>query len=76
MYGILLNDLLIFEYLNIENDGIFHRALADAEMTARLWLAMLDEIKQRYSLEDIPFELMLKLAKTSKRSVHRLLRFH
>ena len=66
----------LVEHLNIENEGIFHRALADAEMTARLWLAMLDEIKQRYSLEDIPFELMLKLAKTPKSSVHRLLRCH
>ncbi|PMI94755.1 DNA polymerase III subunit epsilon, partial [Vibrio splendidus] len=31
-----LGDLVRFK--NIDNDGTFHRALADSEMTARLWL--------------------------------------
>ncbi|WP_035387384.1 PolC-type DNA polymerase III [Ferrimonas senticii] len=31
----------LVEYKNIRHDGVFHRALADAQMTADLWLAML-----------------------------------
>ncbi|MDH3354121.1 MAG: 3'-5' exonuclease [Chromatiales bacterium] len=63
----------LVEYVNIPSDGSFHRALFDSEMTAKLWLAMLDELGERYDLMDIPFALMQKLTKTPKRSVHKLL---
>jgi DNA polymerase-3 subunit epsilon len=56
-------------YKNIRNDGVFHRALADSEMTARLWLKMLEDITEQYNLQHIPFSLMQKLSRTSKRSV-------
>ena len=54
-------------------EGVFHRALYDSEMTAKLWLAMLDDIGQQYGGAVIPFSLMQKLTKTPKHSVHALL---
>lgn len=59
----------LVRYKSLPNDGTFHRALADAEMTTHLWLAMLDEIEQCYALADIDFALMQALTKVSKASV-------
>ena len=44
-------------------------ALYDSAMTAKLWLAMLDGIKQQFALTSIDFRLMQKLAKTPKHAV-------
>ena len=60
--------------LDIDNDGTFHRALADAEMTARLWLRMLDDIEHQYRIPALTFEAMHKLSKTSKTAVPTYLR--
>jgi DNA polymerase-3 subunit epsilon len=60
-------------YMNIPIEGVFHRALYDSEMTAKLWLGMLDSIGQQYELSVIPFKLMQKLIKTPKCAVHGLL---
>lgn len=48
----------------LARNGQFHRALADAEMTAALWLQMLTDIGRQYGLGDIPFSVLTKLAKT------------
>ncbi len=58
----------LVKYKDLPNDGTFHRALADAEMTAHLWLTMLGDIKKNYLFESIPFEVMQKLARTSKKA--------
>jgi DNA polymerase-3 subunit epsilon len=63
----------LVRYTNIPSDGVFHRALYDSEMTAKLWLHMLDTIGRRTKMPEIPFSLMQKLAKTPKHSVERLL---
>ncbi|RYX93589.1 3'-5' exonuclease [bacterium] len=60
----------LIEYNKIPNDGVFHRALADSEMTAKLWLHMLNNIKEKYKLSDVTFPLMQQLAKKTKSSVH------
>lgn len=49
--------------------GVHHRALADAEMTAHLWLALLADLKQQYGLQQFPFELLLRLTKLSKKTI-------
>jgi len=54
---------------HIPNDGTFHRALADAEMTAHLWLTMLEKLKHRYQIDDIPFSLMQKISRVPKAGV-------
>ena len=59
----------LVRYKQLPTDGIHHRALADAEMTAHLWLAMLDELRTHHGLSRISFELLLQLAKLSKRAV-------
>jgi len=47
----------------IPNNGTFHRALADAEMTAGLWLGMLRDITARHEFATIPFALMQELGR-------------
>ena len=56
-------------YMNIPGDGSFHRALYDSEMTAKLWLGMLDTIKQQYAVSTVDFKLMQKLTRTPKHAV-------
>jgi len=62
----------LVEYMNIPADGVFHRALYDSEMTAKLWMGMLDRIGDRFDVPEISFSLMRKLTKTPKRSVGQL----
>lgn len=60
-------------YKHIQTDGTFHRALFDSEMTAKLWLTMLSDIRDRYNIADVSFEQIQRLTKTPKKSVDRLL---
>jgi len=53
----------LVEYRDIPTDGTFHRALADAEMTASLWLGMLNELRDRYALEKLSFAVMQALTR-------------
>lgn len=59
----------LVEYKNIETDGVFHRALADSEMTAKLWMQMLDDLHLDFKIEHPSFELMQKIAKKNKAAV-------
>ncbi|OZS41564.1 3'-5' exonuclease [Photobacterium sanguinicancri] len=59
----------LVEYKNIETDGVFHRALADSEMTAKLWMQMLDDLNLDFKIEHPSFELMQKIAKKNKAAV-------
>jgi len=63
----------LIKYTNIPSEGGFHRALFDSEMTTKLWLVMLDEIKSRCNLTTVPFTLVQKIAKTPKKSVDKVL---
>jgi DNA polymerase-3 subunit epsilon len=63
----------LVQYKNIPSDGGFHRALFDSEMTAKVWMAMLEDIGERYGIFDIPFSLIKKLSKTPKKAVDKLL---
>ena len=67
----------LVKYKALPNDGTFHRALADAEMTAYLWLAMLADIAQVHALECVSFEVMQKLTKVPRASVENFFqRYH
>lgn len=59
----------LVRFKNIKTGGVHHRALADAEMTAYLWIRMIEDIKGIYGLRNIPFVLMQKLGKVSKKKV-------
>lgn len=64
----------LVRHLNIEAEGAFHRALYDAEMAGRIWLAMLDRIAEQAELEAVPFHLAETLCRSSKPKVGSLLR--
>lgn len=68
-----LGDLV--RYLEIDNDGVFHRALADSQMTAKLWLLMIAQMEQQ-GIHQPTFSLMQKISKTSKHAVAKLLEQH
>jgi len=59
----------LVRYCGIYTDGTFHRALADAEMTGRLWISMIDEIKDTFGINQVPFDLMQKISKIAKAKV-------
>jgi DNA polymerase-3 subunit epsilon len=59
----------LVSYRNLRNDGTFHRALADAEMTAQLWLAMADDLRDRYGFEAVSFAMLRDLARVPKTRV-------
>lgn len=63
----------LIAYKNIPSEGGFHRALYDSEMTAKLWMTMLQDISQITMSKDVPFRLIQKLAKTPKKAVNQLL---
>lgn len=65
-----LGDLVRFK--QIDNDAVFHRALADAEMTAKLWMLMVNDLQSR-GISEPSFALMQKIGKTSKSAIDKLL---
>jgi len=66
----------LVDYKNIPTDGVFHRALADSEMTAKLWLVMLDDLRVQHRIEQPSFTLMQRLARQPKASSARFLSKH
>jgi DNA polymerase-3 subunit epsilon len=62
----------LVDHLNIDITGDFHRALADSEMTARVWIKMLDEIASRYAPVVPTFPLMQRLSRTPKNGLRKL----
>ncbi|MFT4765291.1 MAG: DNA polymerase-3 subunit epsilon [Oleispira sp.] len=63
----------LVRFTNIESSGGFHRALYDSEMTAKVWMKILEDIGERYGLFDIPFELIKTLTNTPKKAIDKLL---
>ncbi|PSV49816.1 3'-5' exonuclease [Photobacterium indicum] len=56
-------------YKNIDHDGVFHRALADSEMTAKLWLQMLEDMRNQFHIIQPSFTLMQQVSKKTKAAV-------
>lgn len=59
----------LVSHLGLPSAVRHHRALADAEMTAHLWVKMLSDIKQQYGLNAVPHEFMRMLQKTPKAQI-------
>ena len=59
----------LVRYKSLPSDGVFHRALADAAMTASLWLSLLQDIEEGYGVKKMKFDEVKKLSKTSKKAV-------
>ncbi len=64
----------LVRYKKLETTGVYHRALADAEMTGHLWIKMVNDLKDEYRFETVTFELMKKLTKMPKGKVHAFLK--
>ena len=63
----------LVRYKQLKTDGTYHRALADAEMTAHLWLRMIEDIKTVYGVKQVNFQLIRQLGKTPKKKAHDFL---
>jgi len=63
-------------YKKLTTDGVHHRALADAEMTAYLWLEMIKDIKSTFGVREVSFKLMQQLAKVPKKKLHEFFTKH
>ena len=59
-------------YKNLPTEGIYHRALADAEVTAHLWLRLLDELRAQQGFTQLSFGFMHQLTKTPKHQLRKL----
>lgn len=56
----------LIEYADLQVTGRFHRALADAEMTASLVARMCDELARTYGLREVPHALLRKIQGTPR----------
>lgn len=59
----------LVRYKRLQTDGVHHRALADAEMTAHLWLRMIGDIKADYGIPEVTFQLMQQLGKAPRKNL-------
>lgn len=56
-------------YRNLPAEAVFHRALADSEMTARLWLCMLHDLQAQHQVPLLSFKQMYQLSRKPKKAV-------
>lgn len=61
-------------HCRVASQGSFHRALADAEMTARIWLWLLNQLECQYPGIALSFELIQRVNKTQRAQLPALLR--
>lgn len=64
----------LVRYKNLKTDGVHHRALADAEMTAHLWVKLVEDIKEKYKIDNLTFDTIQKLSKTPKNKIHEVMK--
>lgn len=56
----------LIRYKNLQTEGVFHRALADAEMTGRLWVAMIEDIKRIHGVPEVSLAFIRNLSRISR----------
>jgi len=66
----------LVRHLRIEADGSFHRALYDAEMAGKIWMALLERIAARTATAKVSFSFADTVCKVAKPKVDALLRAH
>jgi DNA polymerase-3 subunit epsilon len=64
----------LVRFKRLKTDGTCHRALADAEMTAHLWLRMISDIKSEYGLRQVSFQLMQQLGRVPRKKAAEFLK--
>lgn len=63
----------LIEMNEIKVSGDFHRALADAEMTAHLWMKMHQDLIEKHRVGNVDFDLMHLFSKTPKKDVFKFI---
>lgn len=63
----------VIQTLKLPSSGTAHRAMADAEMATNLWLRMQHDVSRMYGVRPPSHELMVKVQRTPKGQVPRLL---
>lgn len=66
----------LVRHLTLPTTGRAHRAMADAEVTAKLWSRLCSDIVRTYGLETVPHELMLRLQRTARADIETVFRSH
>jgi DNA polymerase-3 subunit epsilon len=61
----------LVDFVNLQMTGRYHRAEADAEITAKLWVEMKNEIKRCCRIDSVPIDLMEHIQKVPCRSMKR-----
>jgi DNA polymerase-3 subunit epsilon len=56
----------LVQYLQLPTTGKYHRALADAEITAHLIMQIRTDLKAKYALTSVPHEMLCLLQKAPK----------
>ena len=56
----------LVQYLQLPTTGKYHRALADAEITAHLIMQIRADLKAKYALTSVPHEMLCLLQKAPK----------
>jgi DNA polymerase-3 subunit epsilon len=64
----------LVDYHQLPNDGVFHRALADATMTSHLWLYQIDVLQQQLPKQAITIDIINKISSLPKAQIARYLR--
>lgn len=64
----------LVRFKGLGGDGLFHRALADAEKTAQLWLRMAADLRVEYGIRNVSFGLLGMLAGLKKQQARAFLR--
>ncbi len=57
------------KYLGLPEQQHYHRTLADAEMTAWLWLKIIHELRHQHHLEQTTFPFMKKLSRMPRPAI-------
>lgn len=63
----------LVQHCGIYTGRPFHRALADAEMTGHVWIAMTDRIQNQYGLREVSFTLMQQISGMGRSKANRYL---
>jgi len=59
----------LVSYLSLPCLGRYHRAMADAEMTAHLLMTMTSDLQERYGLKSVPHEFLRSIQKAPKAKI-------
>ena len=64
----------LVRHLKLPTTGEYHRALADAEMTASLLIKIKYDIREKYNLSSVPHEMLCILQKTPKAGIAKAIK--